>query len=74
MSRLVAIKPQAKPACVNTLKDLLKRAESGEIIALVCVFETKAGYEYTRQNIGIERAIGLHTRAAYKLNQDWDQT
>ena len=64
----------ANPAIVQRLEELLERARRGDVRGFLAITEFKNNwYEYDRLAIEWHTAIGLHTRAAYKIQLDWDK-
>ena len=61
-----------RAALLKFFAECQEKAGANVITGMVCITETPTGYEYTRIAMTYEAAIGLHTRGAYKLNQDWD--
>ncbi len=63
-----------KEALVSFFEKCIAKASDGSIKSIVCVCEDGDGYTYSRIGITYENAIGLHARAIYKLNQEWDSS
>lgn len=60
---------------IDFLEKTLARAKAGELKAIVAIVESREDrYEHTRINVTYEAALGLYTRAAYRLNQDWSNS
>lgn len=62
-----------KEKIVSELKEILARAERGEIRGLVALWETATGYEHAWAGLEYEKMIGLCMRLVYVLNRRWDE-
>lgn len=65
-------KVESAKRLLKFLEELREQAVAGKLIGLLVVQEDEEGYGYTRINMKYQDAIALHTRAVFKLNQDWD--
>ena len=70
-----AIKPArlTNQGLIDFLRESLRRAEAGDLLGVLVIARTRGDYyEYTRFDFSFEESIGLHQRAAYLLNHEWD--
>lgn len=71
--RLATPREKDNKSVIEELRTLLAKAEAGKIASIVLVAEDDSGYEYTRVGCTYEAALGLHSRAIYKLNEEWSR-
>lgn len=58
--------------CVQTLRQLLADAESGDVVAILCTVKRKNEYDYIRVGFSYEECAGILARSQHKLMRAWD--
>lgn len=63
-----------RQAMERFLLETLERVQRGDVTSIMCIAESRAGYEYTRIAVPYEKAIGLTMRSIHDLNKSWDES
>lgn len=66
------LQPKLAEHSVAQLRELLQRAENGDIKGFVCVVDTGNQIEYFRSGLSIAMSLGYVQRLSYWLNKKWD--
>lgn len=61
-----------KEKMLALLRGCIEDVEEGTLTGVLLIGETPMGYDFTRTNVPIEKAMGLLARAIHRLNREWD--